>query len=68
MACNKQQQSVILLPLHPASLMHKKRQRCKIIHGMHPLGCKDRSIMGSEDVFVEYPARVISVAVLTVVV
>ena len=36
--------AVILLPLRPASLIHKNPQRCKIIHGMHPIGCKDRSI------------------------
>ena len=28
--------SVILLPLGPASLKHKNPQRCKIFHGMHP--------------------------------
>ena len=42
--------SVILLPLRPASLMHKNPQRRKIIHGMRPVGCKDQSI---EHVFVE---------------
>ena len=36
--------SVILLPLHPASLRHKNPQICKIIHGMRAVGCKDRSI------------------------
>ena len=35
----------ILVPLHPASLMHKNPQRCKIIiHGMHPIGYKEQSI------------------------
>ena len=29
-----------LLPLCPASLMHKKCQRHKIIHGKHPMGHK----------------------------
>ena len=47
---------VILLPLHPTSLTHKKCKRNKIIHGMHV----DRS----EDVYVEYPVCTISVAVL----
>ena len=37
-------QAVILLPLGPMSLMHKNFLRCKIIHGIHPIGCKDRSI------------------------
>ena len=37
--------AVILLPLHPVSLMHKNSVRCKmIIHGMHSVGRKDRSI------------------------
>ena len=27
----------------PASMMHKNPQRCKIIHGMHPAGGKERS-------------------------
>ena len=35
---------VILFPLHPASLMHKNPQRHKIIHGIRPVGRKDRSI------------------------
>ena len=35
--------SVILLPLHTASLKRKNPQRRKIIHGMHPIGSKDRS-------------------------
>ena len=36
--------AVILLPLRPASLMHKNPQGHKLIHGMHPVGCKERSI------------------------
>ena len=32
--------SVILLPLHTASPMHKNPKRCKIIHGMRPMGAK----------------------------
>ena len=36
--------AVILLPLSPASLMHKNPQRRKIIRGMCPVGRKDRSI------------------------
>ena len=36
--------TVILLPLHPASLMNENPQRSKINHGMHPVRRKDRSI------------------------
>ena len=36
--------SVILLPLRPASLTHKNPKRLKIIHGMRPVGRKERSI------------------------
>ena len=36
--------TVILLLLHPASLMHKNPQRCKIIDCMHPIRHKDGSI------------------------
>ena len=46
---------VILLPLHPTSLMRKSSQRHQIIHGIHPVRCKERSID---------PVRVISVAVV----
>ena len=35
---------MILLPLRPASLTHKNPQIRKIIHGMRPVGRKDRSI------------------------
>ena len=42
---------VILLPLRPASLAHKNPQRRKLIHGMRPVGGKDRSINQSEHVF-----------------
>ena len=38
------QHSVILLPLHPASLTHRNPQRPKIIHGMLPVGHKHRLI------------------------
>ena len=51
-----------------ASVTDKNYQRHKIICGMHPVGCQDRSIDQSEDVFVEYPVCVISVAVLAAVV
>ena len=60
--------TVILLPHHPASLMYKNPQRCTQVHDRCPVGCKDRSINRSEGVFVEYPVRVISVAVLVAVV
>ena len=33
--------AVILLPLHVASLTHQNPQRCKIIHGMRPIGRKE---------------------------
>ena len=36
--------TVILLPLHPAPMTHKNSQRCKIIHGMRPVGKTQRSI------------------------
>ena len=52
---------MILLPLIPASPTHKNRQRRTKVHGMRPVGGKDRS----EDVFVQYPVRVISVAVVS---
>ena len=59
--------TVILLPLRPPSLMHKNPQRCKINHGMCPMGRKDRSI-DLKMSFVEYPVCVISVAVIMAVV
>ena len=43
--------AMIVLPLCPTSLMHKNPKRCKIIHGMCPIGCKDWSI--NPRVFVE---------------
>ena len=51
---------VILFPLSPASPKHKNPQRRTKVHGMRPVRRKD----WSEDVFVEYPVRVISVAVV----
>ena len=36
--------SVILLPLRPASLTHENTQRRKIIHDMRPVGRKERSM------------------------
>ena len=36
--------AVILLQLHPGSLMHKNPQRCKIIHSMCPIGRKDQLV------------------------
>ena len=52
---------VILLPLCPASMMHKKHQRRKN-------NSRHESINRSEDVFVEYPVHVISVTDLAAVV
>ena len=57
---------MILLYLRPAS--HKNPQRRNIIHGIRPVEGKDRSIDRSEDVFVEYPVYLISVAVIVAVV
>ena len=46
-----------------ASLTHKNSQRRKIIHGMHPIGCKECSI-DFKIFWVEYPVVcVISMAV-----
>ena len=42
----------------------KNRQRHTKVHGMRPIGCKDRLINWSEDVFADYPACVISVVVV----
>ena len=59
--------TVILLPLRSTSLMHKNPQRCKINHGMCPMGRKHWSI-DLKMSFVEYPVCVISVAVIMAVV
>ena len=48
--------------------MHKNPQRHKIIHGMRSVQRKDQLIDWSDDVFVEYPVHVISVAVIMAVV
>ena len=48
---------MILFPLRPASLTHKNPQGRTKVHGTQI------SIDRSEDVFVQYPVRVISVAV-----
>ena len=53
---------MILLLLCPESLTHKNPQRHTKVQGMRPVGCKDQLINQSEDVFVEYPVHVISVA------
>ena len=55
--------SVILLPLRPASLMHKNPKRHKDVNGTCPVKCKDGLIDQPEDIFAEYPVHVISVAV-----
>ena len=57
-----------MLPLSPASLMHKNPQRHKDVNGTCPVKCKDRLIDQSEHIFAEYPVHVISVAVLVAVV
>ena len=55
--------AVILLPLRPASLTHKNPKRRKIIKGMRSVDAK----ISLKMFIVEYPVRVISVAVLVVV-
>ena len=45
------QRAVILLPLCPASLVKRKLQRRRIIHGMCPVGRKDQSV--DLNIFVE---------------
>ena len=50
---------MILSPLRPASMTHKNTQRRKIIHGMRPVGRKERSI-DLKIFLVECPVRVIS--------
>ena len=54
---------MILLPLCPASLTHKNPKRPKIIKGMRPVDAKSSLKM----FIVEYPVRVIFVAVLLAV-
>lgn len=58
-------QAIILLPLRPTSLMYQNPPKRTKVHGMRSV---KRSINRSEDVLVEYPARVILVAVLVAVV
>ena len=58
--------SVILLSLHPASLMHKKSPKTQN-NSWHASRRTQRSINRSEDVFVEYPVRLISVGVIMAV-
>ena len=59
---------MILLPLRPASVRQKSSKTQElIIHGMCPIaGRKDRSIRSThlKTFIVEYPVRVISVAIL----
>ena len=57
---------MILLPLRPASLKHKHKKHKK--HKNPQRRRTQRSIDRSEDVFIEYPVFVISVAVLAAVV
>ena len=57
---------MILLPLRPASLKHKHKKYKK--HKNPQRRRTQRSIDRSEDVFIEYPVFVISVAVLAAVV
>ena len=47
--------------VHPESLTHKNPQRCKIIHEMHSVGCKEQS-PDLKIFLAEYPDCVISVA------
>ena len=58
--------SVILSPLSPASLIHKKSPKMQN-NSWHASRRTQRSIDRSEDVFVEYPVRLISVGVVMAV-
>ena len=58
---------MILLPLRPASLINKKTPKMQN-KSWHASRRKQRSIDRSEDVFVECPVHVISVAVIVAVV
>ena len=61
--------AVILLPPHPTLLMHKNPQTRKVIHGMHPVGCKDQLIDLNMCICRNIrPVHVISVAVIMAVV
>ena len=55
-----------LLPLRLASLMHKKSPKMQN-NSWHASRRMQRSIDRSEDVFVEYPVHLISVAVIVAV-
>ena len=55
---------VILLHLRPVSPTQKNPQTRKIIHGMHAFRRTQRTIDRFEDFLVEYPVRVIFVAVV----
>ena len=58
-----------LLPPCPALLTHKNLQRCKMIHGMFPLGRKDQLINLNMCICGNIrPVHVISVAVIMAVV
>ena len=50
--------SMILLPLRPASLTHKDSKRCKITYNMCPIGRKEWSI-DLKIILVQYPVHVI---------
>ena len=61
--------TMTLLPPCPALLTHKNLQRCKMIHGMFPLGRKDQSINLNMCICRNIrPVPVISVAVIMAVV
>ena len=57
---------MILLPPHPASVMHKNRLRYKISHGIHHIGQLLFDPCVSD--LSKYPDCVISVAVIMAVV
>ena len=54
---------MILLPLHPASLTHKNSPKTQN-NSRHASHRTQRMISQFEDILVEYPVRVISVAVV----
>ena len=55
---------ILYLCLSPASQTYKKPQRGKIIYSWHAFHRMQRMIDQFEDFLVEYPVRVISVAVV----
>ena len=55
---------MILLPLRPASLKHNNSPKTQNNNSRHASHTTQRTISQFEDILVEYPVRVISVAVV----